>query len=333
MSGRARAVAHPNFALAKYWGKADVAHNVPAVPSLSVTLDAMSTTTSVSFEPGLDADEVTFRGAPAADAFAARVTRLLDRVRAEAGLGLFARVETANDFPTAAGLASSASGFAALALAATAAAGLEVDAAGVSDLARRSSASAARSVFGGYAVLPAGAPGTTRLPAEPLFSADHMPLAITIAVTTEAEKSVGSTDGMGHTAATSPYYAAWVDDAPRTFARIRAALAARDFEALAAASEASALTMHACALAARPGLLYWNPTTVRVLDDVRAMRRSGLAAFFTIDAGPHVKILSHPRDADAISARVASLEGVVGVLRAAPGEGARLLDPAATDAP
>src|SRR6185437_6164617 len=145
MTQRATAIAHPNIALSKYWGKREFGHNLPAVPSLSVTLAGMRTVTTVAFDPALPADVFTLGGVLAGPGPTARVVGLLDRVRAAAGMNLHAAVSSANDFPTAAGLASSASAFAALALAATAAAGLGWDAAQVSDLARRSSVSAARS--------------------------------------------------------------------------------------------------------------------------------------------------------------------------------------------
>ncbi len=322
MTRAARAIAHPNFALAKYWGKLDARHNLPAVPSLSITLDAMTTTTEVRFDPGLEVDVVRVAGAVASVPFAARVVALLDRVRAEAGLGDRASVDTVNDFPTASGLASSASGFAALAVAATTAAGLGWSAARVSDLARRSSASAARSVFGGFAVLPAGRAGEPYLPAEPLAGEGHWPLAVAVAVTSEQEKATGSTDGMRHTADTSPYYAAWIADAPATFARVRAAVLARDLEALTAAAEASAFAMHACALAARPALVYWNPGTLAALACVRELRRAGTLAFATVDAGPHVKAIAEARDAERVAAALAAVPGVLRVLRAGPGPGA-----------
>ena len=114
----AHAVARANIALAKYWGKADERLNLPAVPSVSITLDPLTTRTRVRFVDGLQADRFVLDGRPAQDKERARVTKLLDTVRARADLALFAEVESQNDFPTASGLASSASGFAALASAA-----------------------------------------------------------------------------------------------------------------------------------------------------------------------------------------------------------------------
>jgi diphosphomevalonate decarboxylase len=322
MTSVACATAHPNIALAKYWGKVEAPTNLPAVPSLSMTLDSMSTTTSVGFGPGLDADRVVINGRSATEAEASRVSALLDRVRHEAGLRTRAWVETANDFPTGSGLASSASGFAALALAATKAAGLEWDAARISDLARQGSASAARSIFGGFVTLAAGAPDTRFLAAEPLEGTIEWPVAISVVITTFEPKAVGSTDGMRHTRATSPYYAAWVEHAGALFERAREAVLARDLDALGVAAEESALAMHACAMAASPPLVYFSPVTLSVIERVRGLRRSGMPAFATMDAGPQVKVLSSAADAARVASILRALPGVEKVVVARPGPAA-----------
>jgi diphosphomevalonate decarboxylase len=319
-----RAVAHPNIALAKYWGKIDASHNLPAVPSLSLTLDAMSTTTTVGFDPSLSADRLVLNGAPAGDAEALRASKLLDRVRAAAGIETRALVESANDFPTASGLASSASGFAALALAAVRAAGLTWDLAQVSDLARQSSASAARSVFGGFVTLDSGAPGSAFLAAAPLSGSGDWPVALSVCVTTSQAKEVPSTEGMGHTRATSPYYGAWIARAPVLFERARKAVLARDLEELGRVAEESAFSMHACAMAAAPALFYFSPATVAAIERVRRLRREGTLAYVTMDAGPHVKVLSSAADSERVAATLREVPGVERVLVARPGSDAEV---------
>jgi diphosphomevalonate decarboxylase len=311
---RATAIAHANIALAKYWGKLDVARNLPAVPSLSLTLAGMTTTTEVTFDAALSADELQLGGVAQQGKPLARARSLLDEVRALAGSSHFARVRSHNDFPTASGLASSASGFAALALGAVKAAGLSLPLERVSALARAASASAARSLFGGFVELGAGADFAERV-APP----EHWPLRMLVAVTSEAAKDTGSTDGMQHTARTSPYYPAWVTDAPRLFAEVKQAVLARDFERLAPAVEQSALMMHASMLAARPALLYFRPATLAVIEAVRALRRQGHAACFTIDAGPHVKVLVEETAVASASSALIRTEGVLRVLESAPG--------------
>ena len=317
----ARAKAHANIALAKYWGKADVALNLPAVPSISMTLSPLLTETTVSFRDDLSADEFTLDGEPARKGELSRAAALLSRVRGEAGLSVFARVDSRNDFPTAAGLASSASGFCALAAAARAAAGLSFDRARISALARQSSASAARSAFGGYVELPVGRPGDRDLAAHSLFDSDHWDLRIVVAVTAEGRKAVGSTDGMGHTEETSPYYRAWVDAAPSLADEVRAGLESRDLEQLGEAMEQSTLAMHACAMAAAPGLIYFRPATLAAIEAVRAMRADGTPAYFTADAGPHVKTLCEAKSVAQVQARLQATEGVLRTLVAEPGAG------------
>jgi diphosphomevalonate decarboxylase len=147
---------------------------------------------------------------------------------------------------------------------------------------------------------------------------------VVIAVTAEGPKDVGSSDGMKRTAETSPYYRAWVEDAPALCARVRAAVLARDFEALGGAAEASALRMHASAIAAAPGLLYWTGATVDVVAEVRRLRARGTPAFFTIDAGPHVKVFTIPEAEAEVTAALQAVPGVLRTIAAAPGEGARL---------
>lgn len=291
----ATAIAHPNVALAKYWGKRTIAGNVPATPSVSVSLGGLETRTTVIFDPKLKADALALNGQKAD---ATRVSGLLNEVRALAGIGTFAFVESHNDFPTASGLASSASGFAALARAAVAATNVTLDDRALSQMARRASASAARSIFGGFVAL-----GTEDdAAAEPIET--DIRVAIVVAAVTTAAKATGSTSGMDHCRATSPYYAAWVDDAPRMAAEIRAALAAGDLERLGVAAEASALRMHACMMASDPALIYFQPGTLELLARVRALRADGVAAWATIDAGPHVKVICAPRDATRVSEKL-----------------------------
>jgi len=315
--GSITAVAHANIALAKYWGKADDRENLPAVPSLSLTLEALRSRTTVSADASLAEDAVSLDGALATGRARERVVRLLDEVRALTESKLWLRVESHNDFPTASGLASSASGFAALALGAAHALGRPLPVATLSSVARRASASAARSLFGGFVALRLGARS-----AEPVLDGAAWPLSMVIAVTAMGPKSVSSTDGMRHTLATSPYYPTWVTSAPALFAEVERAVLGRDLELLGAAVEQSALMMHASMLAARPALVYFSAATLRAMERVRALRREGTLAFYTMDAGPHVKVLCQAADAATVSAALALVEGVERVIVSAAGPAA-----------
>ncbi len=324
---RATAVAGTNIALVKYWGKRDAALNLPATGSLSLTLAELGTRTTVAFDDGAR-DRFRLDGAPADDAATARVTRFLDRVRTRAGLDARAAVESANSVPTASGLASSASGFAALALAATRAAGLTLTPPELSELARLGSGSAARSIFGGFAEMSAGAhPDGSDAVARPLDGSESWDVRLVVAVTAIGPKPMGSTAAMAHTARTSPYYAAWVAGVDADLAAARAAIAGRELAALGVVAERSALRMHAAALAADPGIIYWNPATLAAIDGVRRLRDGGTPVYFTIDAGPHVKALCAATDAAKVAASLGALPGVLRTQIAAPGPGARLVEP------
>lgn len=323
---RAKATARANIALAKYWGKCDAGLNLPAVPSVSLTLDALRTETEVTLDPALREDEITLGGVRQTGPGAEKLRRFLDLLRARAGVPTsaadrFARVVSENHFPTASGLASSASGFAALAAAGARAYGWDADLAALSSLARRGSASAARSLFEGWVELPAGVPGDDQLPARPLHPARWWDVALVVALATRAPKAVASRDGMRDTARTSPYYAAWLACAPGQAHEVKRALAARDLEALGAAMEASTFAMHACAWAAVPAVRYVRGLTLDLLDRVEALRREGVGAWSTMDAGPHVKTLCASADVDAVSRALREVPGVVDVLVARPGGG------------
>jgi diphosphomevalonate decarboxylase len=321
---KANAVAHPNIALIKYWGKSDVERNIPAVGSLSITLDGLTTTTSVHFDSDKQEDEFLFDGRTRPE-MEERVARCLDNVRERAGTDLRAHVESTNDFPTAAGLASSASGFAALVVAADAALAAEIDEAELADLARRASGSAARSVFGGFVELRLTPGGPRATETRQILEPGGWPLRVAVAVTDPGPKGVGSTEGMLRTEQTSPFYANWVNASEDNLAKARDAVAQRDFEALAEVSESSCLEMHAVMISARPGLVYWNGTTVDCIRRVRELRADGVPVFFTIDAGPQVKAVCEPEVFDRVAAELSSIRGVQQVLASGLGEGARVV--------
>jgi len=316
---RARACA--NIALAKYWGKSDVEHNLPAVPSVSLTLDGLVTRTEVALSDALEADRVLLDGRLASDAERRRVVKMLDRVRARSGDSRHAAVTSQNHFPTAAGLASSASGFAALAGAALRAYGVDATPGEVSALARAASASAARSVYEGFVELPAGAPGDAALAARPLQPAAHWDVRLVVCVTGEGKKAVGSTDGMELSRRTSPFYAAWVEAAPALAERVVDAIARRDLHAVGEAMEQSTMAFHGCALASSPSVVYLAPATLAVLSEVRALRDAGLAAYATMDAGPNVKVLCLAADEAEVARRLRAVPGVLRTLGCAPGPG------------
>lgn len=320
------AIAHANIALIKYWGKRDASLNLPAVGSISLTLEGLTTTTRVEFLPGAGDDVLTLNGAPAAEGARLRASRFLSRIRALTGTNDRAVVHSTNDFPTGAGLASSASAFAALALAGSRAAGLDLSSRALGILARQGSGSAPRSLFGGFVEMHRGsrADGDDAY-AEPLLAPDVWPLTVLVAVTSEHEKATGSTSGMSSSAATSPYHQAWIDQQPSDLAAMREAIASRDFARVGELTEASCFKMHADMLATRPALLYWKPATIAAIDAVRDLRASGVPAYVTIDAGPQVKVLTLPFHAERVREHLQHVPGVLRVLTTGLGGAARVL--------
>lgn len=344
MTLTATASANTNIALIKYWGKADEALAIPTTSSMSLTLGGTRTTTTVSFDGGARGrDEVTINGEPPSQGALGRVTRFLDLVRARAGLSEPATVASTSTVPLAAGLASSAAGFAALAAAASRAAGLGLDERALSRLARRGSGSAARSVFGGLVLWRAGhddassfaepidavgltgpaGPAGSAGPPGPSGTGGGLDLAMVVVVLSGAGKAIGSTAAMRHTMASSPLYPAWVKASAQDLDSALEALRTGDIEALGTVIEANALGMHATMIAARPAVVYWQPATIEALSAVAALRADGLPAWATMDAGPNVKVLTRGGSAEQVAAALRERLPGAGVWVRRPGGGVR----------
>ena len=321
------AVANSNVALAKYWGKRDEALNLPYTGSLSVTLQGLTTTARVRFGGEHRYDQIVMNGQPVDEGVAREVRRFLDHIRRLAARPISAEVEVTTSFPVAAGLASSASTFAALALAATNALGLSLSAQQLSVLARRGSGSAARSVFGGYVEwLPGESSDGSDSYAVQVAPAAHWRLGIVIAITDSGRKRVGSREGMAHAVKSSPYFPAWLESHEADLEVVREGILARDLALVGAAAERNCLKMHAASMTSTPPLLYWKPATLAVIERVLQLRSDGLDAYFTIDAGPQVKIICPWSQRDRIAAAVAEVRDVQQVLLSEPGGGAELVE-------
>lgn len=319
----AAARAHANIALIKYWGKRDSLLNLPATGSISVTLEALATETRVTFDPALDADAIEF----AATGENTRIVRFLDLVRARAKCDTRAHVVSHNNFPTGAGLASSASGFAALAMAATHAAGLDLSPAELSALARRGSGSAARSIHGGWVEMQRGtAADGSDAHAAPLAAADTLSAHVVVAITATNCKKTGSTEGMTRTANSSPYFEAWTNDAESDLQAMRSAIRVGDFPSVGELTEHSCMKMHALMFTSKPPLVYWNPATIAAWQTVTELRAQGTPAYATIDAGPQVKVLCQPEHSTKVAAALEQVPGVVAVHISALGRGAHLIE-------
>ena len=329
---KATAVAHPNIALVKYWGKRDEKLILPHQSSLSVTLGPLSVTTTVEFASRRGEDEVELNGKVAKATERQRVVDALKLVRAEAkarpGVTLgAARMVSRGDFPASAGLASSAAAFAALAVAARAAAGFGRDTKAESILARRGSGSASRSIEGGFVRWNRGrrADGKDSF-AEQLFDEAHWPdLRLLVGMVSREEKEVKSRDGMRSTVDTSPYYPAWAKDAEVEVKAIVRHIKRRDLEAVGDTAERNAWRMHATALGANPPLCYLKPETLGVIHACREVRKQGVGVWFTLDAGPNPVLLTSAKDEEK-AAEIVRAHGASEIVRCHPGGDARLVD-------
>lgn len=299
VSLKATAMAHPNLALVKYWGKRDEDLMLPHQSSLSLTLAPWQVTTTVEF--GGVSDEVFINGKVAEGAKRNRVVRVLQALRLGRELGP-AKVVSVGNFPEAAGFASSAAAFAALAVAARAAAGLAPNARDASLLARLGSGSACRSVQGGTCVWYRGDLRDGRDSfASQVFPPTHWPsLRMVVAVVSSHEKKVSSKDGMRHCVETSPFYAQWVMEAEKAVPWAETYIRERDLPSLGKLAEDNAWRMHATAMASSPALVYMAPETLMLLSQLQRARQEGLRAWATWDAGPNPVFLCEAQDAPSV---------------------------------
>lgn len=321
---QATAISCANIAFIKYWGRRDHALRLPLNSSISMNLDRATTTTTVIFDPALAQDQVTIQDAPATPQAAQRVSDHLDRIRALAGLATRAQVISHNSFPMGAGIASSASAFAALTVAAAAAAGLALDERALTVLARLGSGSACRSIPAGFVEWHTAATSDDSF-AEPIAPPDHWDLRDLIAIVQTEHKTVGSSEGHARVGP-SPFAAARLAEAERALPIVRQAILARDFVTLGEETEQEAIRMHVVAMTSQPSVLYWSPETVRILHAVRTWRAQGLPAYCTIDAGANVHVLCEGAHAATLEARLRALDGVRDVIANRPGPGTRLIE-------
>lgn len=313
-----RVRAAPSLALVKYWGKRDARRNLPATSSLALTVTGLYTEARLQ---AAAADHLTVDGAAVP---AARHAAFFAAARAELQVTTRYRVTARNNFPGAAGLASSASLFAALAVGCAALAGAAPARGLLSALARVGSASAARAVWGGFSALEAGAESAWRA-----FPADHWPeLRLLVAVTSRRRKPLASRAAMLQVAQTSPYYGAWVASSEATFQAALAALRDRDLARLGPQMRTSYLRMFGTMFAADPPINYLRPQSLRVLEVLESLRAAGVDAWETMDAGPQVKIACLAADVERIRAALLAEAGLApaDLIETAPGAGPCILD-------
>lgn len=317
--GKARA--YTNIALIKYWGKKNEELILPMNNSLSLTLDAFYTETEVIFSDSYMVDEFYLDGTLQDEKATKKVSQFLDLFRKEAGLSLKASVISQNFVPTAAGLASSASGLAALAGACNTALKLGLDDLSLSRFARRGSGSACRSIFGGFVEWEKGHDDLSSY-AKPVPS-DYFEddLAMVFVLINDQKKEVSSRNGMRRTVETSSFYQGWLDSVEGDLYQLKQAIKTKDFQLLGETMERNGLKMHGTTLAAQPPFTYWSPDSLKAMDAVRQLRKQGIPCYFTMDAGPNVKVLvenSHLSEVQETFTKLFSKEQVI-TAHAGPG--------------
>lgn len=316
--------AHTNIAFIKYWGKENEELIIPQNNSLSLTLDAFYTDTKVTFDADLVGDVLFIDGDIQDEKALKKAQVILDLVRERAGIDLPAKIESKNFVPTAAGLASSASGLAALAGAASLAAGLELTDTELSRLARRGSGSASRSIYGGFAEWQKGTSDEDSV-AVPVDDADW-DIGMIFIVVDDKRKDVSSTEGMRLVVETSPYYEGWVSSSIEDLADIKVAIQEQDIVKTGEIAERSALKMHALNLSANPPFNYWSPDSIIAMRQVTALREQGYPAYITMDAGPNVKIICKASQIDEIYAILSDNYREDQLVKALPGPGIQILE-------
>lgn len=297
-SGKARA--HTNIALIKYWGKADEKLIIPMNNSLSVSLEKFYTETEVTFDSDYQNDQFILNGEEANEKETKKIQSYMDIVREIAGTNLHARIDSHNFVPTAAGLASSASAYAALAAACNEALQLRLTDKDLSRLARRGSGSASRSIFGGFAEWEKGHDDETSYAYS--VDANHWEddLSMIFVVINNQSKKVSSRSGMSLTRDTSRFYQYWLDHVDEDIAEVKRAMSSKDFKHLGEVIEANGLRMHATNLGARPPFTYLVQESYDAMAIVHECREMGLPCYFTMDAGPNVKVLVEKKNKQAV---------------------------------
>ncbi len=316
--------ASPNIAFIKYWGNRDDTLRIPSNGSISMNLEGLYTRTTVSFQPSLPFDELIINGHEVTGAGLARISYVLDILRGLANIHERAEVMSENNFPSGTGIASSASAFAALALAGSKAAGLSLSERELSRLARRGSGSAARSIPGGFVEWQAGTRDEDSF-AFSIAEPGHWDLVDCVTIISTAHKKTGSTEGHAITD-TSPLQPARLADAPRRLDICRKAILERDFNTFASIVELDSDMMHGVMMTSTPALHYWKPASLEVMNCVRQWHSEGIPVCYTVDAGPNVHVICREAEARMIEQKLRVIQGVSNVLVARPGGPAKIVN-------
>ncbi|TPR16800.1 diphosphomevalonate decarboxylase [Apilactobacillus timberlakei] len=293
--------AHTNIALVKYWGKKDEKLIIPNNSSISLTLDEFYTETTVNFDDNLHQD-IMYLDNKKVDSIKS-ITNFMNIVRNLSNINKFAKIISYNHVPTSAGLASSASGFAALAAAASKAAGLYLDNKELSKLARRGSGSATRSIYGGFAEWKKGTNDENSY-AVSIQNPVKMDINMIAIILDNQPKKISSRKGMKISVNTSPYYDSWEKQTTKDLETVKNAIYNNDFTVLGKTAELNSMRMHSLTLSSDPSYLYLNKDSLLVINHIKALRDKGIECYYTMDAGPNVKIICQSKNIKKIKSEL-----------------------------
>lgn len=321
---KATAQAHSNTALIKYWGKYDEKLILPMNSNISMTVDSQTTRTTVEFSKDFEDDIVIINRRKAEGKEKIRVVNHLDLIRRIARIHEKAKVVSENDFPTAVGLASSASGFAALTVAACTAAGLNLDRKELSIIARQGSGSACRSIYGGYVEWIKGKKSEDSYAVQ-IADENYFDMRDIAVVVFTGERPMPTREAMRVSMKTSPLFKTRLELVDPMLEKVKKGILERDFTLIGKTAEADAILMHAVMMTTEPHLFYWEPKTLELLKKIMSWRNDGLECYFTIDTGPNIHIFSLPENVEEIKSRMKE-EGVTDFFVSKPGGDAKLIE-------
>jgi diphosphomevalonate decarboxylase len=323
-SHKATAQAHSNIALVKYWGKGDETLRLPVNSSLALALDAIYTVTTVEFDETLSEDIVEIDNDTFSQKETAKVSAHVDLLRQRANVNWKAKVKTKNNFPKAVGAASSASGFAALTVAAAAALDLQLTEKELSIISRQGSGSASRSIPGGVSHWHRGSDSDSSFAEKIEYPAEWDLKVLLVFVGDLAAKKIGSTEGMA-LAHTSPYFTQAVAEAEKNIDRIKTAFSTNNWRLFGQVIEDECFRLHMLCMTTTPNILYWQGTTVDIFQTLLTLREQHIDGFFTVDAGPHVHVVCRATDVATIKEKLEKIQGVTSVVECGIGKGAHTI--------
>ena len=334
MTFKASAIANANLALVKYWGKRNEDLILPYNASISVTLDGLYAHTTVEFSDKFKEDVVIIndeelkKGSEEYEEYIGRFLKKLRSLYPEKTKNMKAKIVSKNNFPTAAGLASSAAGFAALALACNEVLNLNLEKKDLSILARMGSGSACRSIYGGFVEWKRGNRDDGKDSyAEQIAPREHWPeFRIVVCITTKKEKKIKSRAGMKQTVATSSFYKAWLETIEEDLKNMKKGIIEKNFSLVGKVAEINCLKMHATMITTNPPIIYWNNSTIDAIQEVLKMREEGIECYFTMDAGPQVKIICLEENANKIAKRIRENVDIEDLIITSPGDDAKIVE-------